>query len=90
MNLNHTEETIALVKASLHMKKDKPFAAAGSWQINFLRTTKYWDAKNSKLNRRLLLEDLATNPWVIRNLAGVGEQTESEVFQYLLATVGEK
>jgi hypothetical protein len=87
MNLNETSETIAIVKAALRVFHGGPFVKRGA--INCLQGTKYWP-KGGKLNRAALLEDLNGNPWVIRNIFGVGEQTETEIFCHLLATVGEK
>lgn len=86
MNMNETSETIAIVKAALRVKQGKPFAK--HWVINHLLGTKYWP-NGGKLDRAALLADLSESPWIIRNLPGVGETTETEIFCHLLATVGQ-
>ena len=89
MNLNHLDETIAIVKAALHVRRDESLRKVNGWHINYLRGTKYWPSDAKSLNRARLLRDLAENPSVLRTIPGIGATTEQEIFRHLLATVGE-
>lgn len=93
MILEQLVETNALLKAVLRIPGYSTISEStvkGVVPQVLRHEPRYYDKATKHFKRDILLADLKENPYTLANLDQVGPVTETEIFQWLFATIGER